>query len=588
MTTAPAGRASLVLRYVLRYRGSALIMVGLLVTSIALEVAEPQVAAYFIERAQDRAALSTLTSIAMLFLLVAVTEQMTSVVANYRSKKIAWSATNDLRADLALHVLKLDITFHEEHSPGELISRIDGDVNEMAEFFSSFVVQILGNVLLLLGVLAILTVLNLWLGLTAIAVSAAGFVLLVLPSAAGARAWQAERENNARFSGYLVEAMQAREDLRSSGAVSYAMARFHAILRGWLPVTVRAAGWGSTVWMAATVMLTATSLVAFAFGGGLYHRGVLSLSEVYLAVAYAAMLAMPMEAIRGQLQYFQKASAALTRVAELIHTEHRIADGHLSLPAGPLDVEFRDVTFAYQRPEDPSSAALRNVSFRIPAGRTVGLAGRTGAGKTTVASLLFRRRDVSEGMITTGGIDIAAVRLADLRARIGYVSQDVQVFTASVRDNITFFDPDVPDSRLLGILDALKMRDWLAGLPEGLGTRIAQGSVSAGEAQLIALARVFLKDPGVVVLDEPSSRLDPATEAIVDAALSVLCEQRTTLIIAHRLDSLRRASHLLVMGQGRIVGSGEPGALLAGQVNLIPADALNTEVLNTEALNNEP
>jgi ATP-binding cassette subfamily B protein len=565
MTTAPPRRVSLVLRYVLRHRGSAIVMGGLLVASIALEVAEPQVAAYFIQRTQDRAALSTLTSIAELFLVVAVVQQATGVIANYRSKKIAWTATNDLRADLALHVLKLDVSFHEEHSPGELIERIDGDINEMADFFSSFVVQVLGNVLLLLGVLVVLTLLNLWLGLSVIAVSVVGIVLLVLPSAAGARVWRADRESNAQFSGYLVEAMQAREDLRSSGAVGYAMARFHSILRGWLPITVRASGWGSTVWMAATVMFTATSLVAYAFGGGLYHRGVLSLSEVYLAVAYATMLALPMEAIRGQLQYFQQASAALTRVTELMGIESRLPDGHASLPAGPLDVEFRDVTFAYRPSDDASSAVLHDVGFRIPAGRTAGLAGRTGAGKTTVASLLFRRHDISAGTITIGGAGIATVRLAELRAKIGYVSQDVQVFTASVRDNITFFDPDVPDGHLLDILDALKLRDWLTGLPDGLGSQISQASVSAGEAQLIALARVFLKDPGVVILDEPSSRLDPATESIVDAALSVLCEQRTTLVIAHRLNTIRRVGHLFVMERGRIVESGEPAALLADQ-----------------------
>jgi ATP-binding cassette, subfamily B, bacterial len=565
MTTAPPGRVSLILRYVLRRRASAIVMVGLLVTSIALEVAEPQVAAYFIQRTQDRAPLGTLTSIAEVLLVVAVAQQATGVLANYGSKKIAWMATNDLRADLALHVLKLDVSFHEEHSPGELIERIDGDINEMANFFSSFVVQVLGNVLLLLGVMAVLTLLNLWLGLTVIAVSVLGIALLMLPSVAGARVWRAERAANAQFSGYLVEAMQAREDLRSSGAVGYAMARFHGILRGWLPVTVRASGWGSTVWMAATAMFTATSLAAYAFGGSLYHRGVLSLSEVYLAVAYAALLALPMEAIRQQLQYFQQASAALTRVTELMGIESRLPDGHAQLPAGPLDVEFRDVTFTYRPSDDASPAVLHDINFRIPAGQTVGLAGRTGAGKTTVASALFRRRDISAGTITIGGIGIAAVRLAELRAKIGYVSQDVQVFTASVRDNITFFDPDVPDIHLLDILDALKMRDWLTGLPEGLGTQISQGSVSAGEAQLIALARVFLKDPGVVILDEPSSRLDPATESIVNAALGVLCEQRTTLIIAHRLNTIRRADHLLVMEQGRIVESGEPGALLTGR-----------------------
>jgi ABC-type multidrug transport system fused ATPase/permease subunit len=202
------------------------------------------------------------------------------------------------------------------------------------------------------------------------------------------------------------------------------------------------------------------------------------------------------------------------------------------------------------------------LSIHVAPGRILGVVGRTGSGKTTLTRLLARFYDPTAGTIRWGDADVRSLQLADLRRRVGLVTQDVQVFTASVRDNLTLFGDDILDEQILQALGELGLIEWYRRLPHGLETWIAPGGLSAGEAQMLALARVFLTDPALVILDEASSRLDPATERLIARALDRLLEGRTGLIVAHRLATLARADDILVLADGRCVEYG-PRAQLA-------------------------
>ncbi|WP_327044235.1 ABC transporter ATP-binding protein/permease [Microbispora sp. NBC_01189] len=569
MSTArpPMTAGSLLRAYVGSQPAAVAVMAGLLVFSIGLEIAEPRIAAHFIESVQLGRAESTLAGIAAVFLAVAVTRQAARIVSAYASERVSWTATNAAREDLTAHVLSLDLTFHESRPPGELIERIDGDVNQVAEFFSSLIVHIAGNVLLVLGILIALATLDWRVGLTFTAVTILSYLALSRIAGIAGLKWEDDREQSARFFGYVGEATIATEDLRSSGATGYAMARFHRHLRAWLPVKVRAEGWGSAIWVVLSIAFTAGTAIAFGYGGAFYRDGVVSLAGVYLIVAYAAMLNTPMEVLRHQVQTLQQAMAATRRIAELFAHRSSLADGTATIPSGPLSVRFDDVSFGYG-PENESDGpgdgmVMREVSFDVPAGTTLGLVGRTGAGKTTIASLLFRLYDAGRGRVLVGGVDVREAALASLRSRIGFVPQDVQIFDATLRENLTFFDERADDRRLLEILDVLELRPWLEGLPDGLSSRISPGTLSAGQAQLVALARVFLTDPGLVVLDEPSSRLDPVTEAQVERALDRMLAGRTAIVIAHRLDTIRRTDQVIVLDTGAIAERGATAGLLA-------------------------
>jgi len=284
---------------------------------------------------------------------------------------------------------------------------------------------------------------------------------------------------------------------------------------------------------------------------------------------YTEMLRHPTERLRDEVQDFQQADASIGSVEELLAETPRIVDGPGdALPAGPLGIDFDGVTFAYG-----DAPVVHDVSIGVAPGRVLGVVGRTGSGKTTLTRLILRFRDPDAGAVRLGGVDIRDVRLAALRDRIGLVTQDVHLFDASVRDNLTLFDDTVSDARITAAIDAIGLGGWLRALPDGLDTAIGAGGagLSAGQAQVLTCARVLLRDPDVVILDEASSRLDPATERLVQRALGRLLEGRTGVIVAHRLATLALADDIVVLEAGRVVEHGprldlaaDPGSRFAG------------------------
>lgn len=280
---------------------------------------------------------------------------------------------------------------------------------------------------------------------------------------------------------------------------------------------------------------------------------------------YTQLIYQPIGAIMQQLDDFQQASAGITRIRELLQVQSKLNDGPgVDFPQGALAVEFSNVTFGYGAEEK----VLQDISVRLEPGEVLGLLGRTGSGKTTITRLLFRLYDPTVGTIRLGEHDLRQARLSDLRRHIGMVTQDVQLFHATIRDNLTFFDTTIDDSRILQAIDDLGLLPWYQTLSDGLDTMLAAngGGLSAGESQLLAFARIFLRDPGLVILDEASSRLDPATEHLIERAIGKLLQGRTGIIIAHRLRTLQHVDTLLHLDAGRVNEYG-PRAQLAADAN---------------------
>ncbi|MGH2353033.1 MAG: ABC transporter ATP-binding protein, partial [Chloroflexota bacterium] len=317
----------------------------------------------------------------------------------------------------------------------------------------------------------------------------------------------------------------------------------------------------SLLWIAPIGVFAVGQALAVALGGALLAGGAITVGTVFLVFSYAELLRRPIDQVNAQLQDLQRAAGSIARLDELLHTTSAIRDDTgAALPPGPLSVEFDRVTFTYPGGGEP---VLRDVSFCLEPGQVLGLLGRTGSGKSTIARLLFRFYDATTGAVRLSGIDLRDARVGDVRTRIGLVTQDVQLFHASARDNLTFFDHSIADARIEEVLADLGLGGWLRTLPQGLDSEIGpQGTgLSAGEAQLLAFARVFLKDPALIVLDEASSRLDPATEHRLDAVVERLLAGRTAIIIAHRLSTVRRAQRIVLLQDGRVREQGTYAAL---------------------------
>jgi ATP-binding cassette subfamily B protein len=538
----------------------ALLMAALLLASIGLELLGPQILRAFIDTARAGGSLTTLTGAALFFLGATLGAQLVSGLAGYVSEDVGWTATNALRADLALHCLTLDLTFHQKHTPGELIERVDGDVATLATVFSRFAMNVLGRGILLVGILILVAREDARIGLALAIYGLIALLLLRKVQRLVIPVYKAVRQAVADMSGFWGEYLSGLEDIASSGATAYALRRYLLMQRRLHRALVRnqlffAASASSSQFL--TVLSTGLVL---ALGAFFFFQGTMTLGTVYLLFSYTTLLSSNVLEITVQMDSLQQARAGLERITELYYTPTLIQDGPgASFPAGPLAVAFQDVSFRYSADQ----LVLSRISFELLPGEVLGLLGRTSSGKTTITRLLFRLYDPDSGAVLLGDQDVRLARLDNLRQRIGVVTQDVQLFQATVRDNLTFFDRDIPDDRLMQAIEQLGLGEWFARLPQGLDTLLSPGGLSAGEAQLLAFCRVLLQDPQVVILDEASSRLDPATERLVMQATAQLLANRTGLIIAHRLATLEQVDRILVLEAGQIIEEGARAALAA-------------------------
>jgi ABC-type multidrug transport system fused ATPase/permease subunit len=554
MTASPSYRATLT-TYLGPHRGRVAILVILLLGSIGLQLVIPLILRTFIDSAIAGSAATGLATAGIAYLVAGVVNQLLDAFASYLGADIGWSATNRLREELSSHLFSLDMGFHNDTTPGEMIERVDGDVTAISQFISRFLVRLVAAGVLLIGVVVVCWFEAPMMGLTVTIYVVLVLALLIRLRKLAVAAAEEERETSASLYGFIEERLAGVDDIRSLGAGRFTMARFVPVMRDFYTRTNIAWQKRIIVWVSANTAFWTGDALALIVGVWLAVRGSITVGTAYLILQYVQLVRRPIEQMTQELQELQKAAGGIVRIDQLGRLETSIIDGEAELPPGPLAIEFEDVSFSYE-----DRGVLEEVSFRLEPGRSLGLLGRTGGGKTTLTRLISRLYDPDHGVVRVGGHDLRQVRSASLRGSIGVVTQDVQLFRATVRDNLTFFAP-LPDDEILAALDAVGLGEWIreVGLESELGSG-GQG-LSAGEQQLLAFARVFLQDPGVVILDEPSSRLDPVTEMLLATATERIFAGRTVVIIAHRLETVRTTDEIMVVDAGRIVEHGRRESL---------------------------
>lgn len=538
-------------------------LVSVLVVAMLLPVAGPVILGQVVDAALEGRPITALLVLAATFLLVTLTADAMQLVITFWSVKLAWRIGNRLRLDLARHALGLDLTWHGSHSPGLLIERIDGDVEAIVRFSSTAVLNLFGNAILLVGTLVVAVWIEWRAGLLIGGVALLSVLLMQRLRRLAVPSYDAEREVQAELYGDLEERLGGLEDLRANGAAAYTVHRLRQSSSRWWHRARHASLRGDGAYALAAATFTAGSVATLALAIGLHLGDQLSLGAVLALFRFSQMVRQPLEAVAEQITEFQRAVAGSRRAARLLATNPVLVDGPGELlPTGPLSVDFDEVRFAY--PDEPERPVLDGLDLHIPAGTVVGVVGRTGSGKTSLGRLLLRFWDVTGGTLRLGGVDVRQATQEHLRTRVGVVTQEVQILRATLRDNLTLLGA-VPaeDDAMHMALTEIGLGPWVEGLPHGLDTAL-QGDteLSAGQAQLLAFARILLTDPGLVVLDEATSRLDPHTEQLITAATERVLRGRTVVIIAHRLETLDRADQILVVEAGRIAEHGRRENLL--------------------------
>lgn len=529
----------------------------LIAAASSLLLAGPLVVRRIVDRATEGSGVSELRNLAFVFLAIVIAAQVMQVIVARSATITAWRTTNQVRLDITAHVLGLDHEFHRRHTPGELIQRVDGDVTSVSELLGRVVPKAFGAALLIGGMVAVVTVID-WrvgLGMFVYVAAAVGLVLLTRHRAVAESS--DELGAHARLYGGIEERLNAAEDLRSNGAGGHAMWRFVEDSAGALAASVRRESAFLGMWWSVQGVVVAGTVISLLASSVLVSRGVMTIGTAFLLFQYVLLIERPLEEVVHELETVQKATGAMRRVAELLAIEPTIIDAGTTSPRpGALDVEFEAVAFDYGD-EQP---VLTGVTLRIGAGRSIGIVGRTGSGKTTFIRLVLRLVEPVSGRIELGGVSIADIPKAELRRRVALVPQEVELISGSIRDNVALFDPEPTDDDVIAALRAVGL-DALAdgGVERVLGAGGA--GLSAGEAQLLAMARVWLRDPDVVVLDEATARVDPVTEARLQSAIRALMRGRTTLVVAHRLSTLSDVDDIAVFDGGRVVEHGSRDAL---------------------------
>lgn len=520
-----------------------------LLGATALQIGAPWVMSQVIDHAIADADLDLLYRYAALYAGIIVAQLGLQYASRVGTEFVAQGAMADLRARLFDHLLGHDLAYHDRNSPGRLISRVQGDTAALQVLFSEVVLTLPADVMLAIGMVAVLAASSVPVALLVAAVLPVWGVMLFVFRWWSPPLFMAQREVRAKLTGFLAEHVRALPMLRRYGRQVWVLTRADA-LNDEVQQREVAEGMATVYLFNALFLVRSVGFALVLWGGGwLVLRGHATVGVLVMAMGYQRQLFAPLMRLSHNVSTIERARAAAIRIVGILDDAPIITDPPVPVPwPATSGVRFEDVRFAY----DEGPMVLHGVTLDVPAGHRLGIVGATGSGKSTIVQLLLRFRDPTEGSVKIGGVDLRAMAQADLRAHVGYVAQDVRLFPGTLVDNLG--------------ADAVAAERALreVGLDLPLDAPVARdgANLSRGERQLVLLARALAKDPQVLLLDEATSAIDPVTEARVQAAIERVLAGRTSIIVAHRLATVRTCDTILVLEQGRVVESGTHDALL--------------------------
>lgn len=541
---------SLLLKYVKRHQARVIMLTLVYLAATALFILAPQALSRFIDRAQNGDVwLGTATAI-LLYLAAILARTVMSSVLNVQLTSVGQHITDDHRRDVMSHYLSLEMQHLSGSTSGEVITRLDEDVQGLFSYYYVLIFKLAGSGLALISILAALITRSGWLCAALLLVSILAIMGFKLIQDRGIPKYVRRSAAAASFNGTMKEVLDNTATLRALSAEDFAKTRIKDAMWYRYRESFPASLMYGNLWSASTIMQGVVVASGLLFALMLWDVGAISIGTAYLIYTYSEMVIEPLQDFRNHMGSMQNSRAGMMRTQELLDIPTSVVRNGRFLPNEPVSLAIQGLSFAYENGED----MLKNISISVPAGKHLGIMGETGCGKSTLAGLIAGLNGYSRGSIKLNNMELREIDSDNLFERVAYCTQRIQLLHGTLRDNITLFENRYTDENIMDAVHNMNLTQWFQKFSDGLDTNLEMGesSLSSGETQLITLIRLALHNPVLVILDEITANLDAATEKRISQAIAALCDGRTVIAIAHKAESLRWMDSVVRMENGAL------------------------------------
>jgi len=508
----------------------------------------------------DKIAILKFACIAVL--AIAVLDAICSYAEKYLTTSVGQWVTHDLRRVLYSHIQRLSLAYHDHKQTGDLISRVTSDIDAIQSFITTGLLSTLINVITLVGMVTVMFYINWRFTLIALSVAPVLFMIVYTYTRRIKKASRAVRKKEGEIVSVIEEVLGSIRVVKAFAREDYELRRLEEESLEGVEINLRARGLKAKLTPIVQIIVAVGTCLVLWFGTRMVLSTTLSAGSLIVFILYLGKMYKPMQELSKMTDAYSKAAVGYERIQEVLQTDKEVKDLPRSRPAPRFrgQIEFEHVHFYYTQ----DTPILKDVSFKVEAGQVAALVGPTGAGKTTIISLIPRFYDPISGTVKIDGTDIKEFRQKSLRQQISFVLQETVLFHAPVWQNIAYGKPEATRGEILKAAELANASEFIEKLPDGYNTVLGERgmTLSGGQRQRIAIARAIIRNTPILILDEPTSDLDASSEKLVFEALDRLMEGKTTIVIAHRLSTVRKADVIFVVKDGDIVETGKHDDLL--------------------------
>ncbi|UCH57887.1 MAG: ABC transporter ATP-binding protein [Candidatus Bathyarchaeota archaeon] len=550
------------LGYITRHRRETSLLLVAILASTVINLLPPYMFSLAIDRYITNLDTAGLALIGAAFIVVYALTFAARFGQRYFINWLGAKLEFDMRLDIFRHLQELGLGFYAKREVGSIVSRATNDVEKITELVTSGVANVVADLITLVGIVAIMLLMNAWLSVITFSIIPLMVAFLYIWGRRVRTVYRETRKTIASVSAKMEESVSGMKEIQSFSREGQTRREFQQVNISNMQANVQAGQVMSAFWPVVAIFTAVGNCLVLWFGGNAVMSGALSVGVLFGFMSYLNRFFWPIQDLSGFWNSVQSALAAAERVFGIIDTEIEIRDATdaLDLPLIDGRIAYEGMSFSYE----PEQLVLKGINLEIEANATVALVGPTGAGKTTMINLLYRFYDPQEGVITVDSHNLRKVSIESLRSQMAIVLQDTYLFSGTIMDNIRYGRIDATDEEIIEVAKVVGAHEFIERLPEGYETDVRErgGRLSQGQRQLVSFARALLANPRILIMDEATSSVDAYTELIIQRALKRVLKDRTSIIIAHRLSTVRNADLIVVLDEGRIVERGTHAELL--------------------------